>query len=384
VPGRLSLRNLGIARDGRWLLRSVSLDTSATGVVHLRGPEEGVQALGKVIARHVMPSCRVWGSITMGGVDLRVAPPAALVSDDQPGYDGDAASMMLSRVAAPLLMQLVSASQPSATHGALEYVHRMLREYLLGDLPLNASLPSLAPGVRLRLELAAAATTGARVIWLSSSVAALSEAERALVVQLLAKLASTTLVILAGPAGPLAASLAAAEATLPEVPDELAVAPADPLSPRGLPGFRWIMPGQLAGMARPGSGLQELREDLAALAGLDVAALVTLEEVHVHQQELALAGVPAWHLPMPDMGVPTHEAARSIARSAAQLMDRGRLVVFHCRGGVGRTGTLLACTLMTRGHSAAQALELLRQVNPHYVQSSAQLTFLETFSAGAA
>jgi atypical dual specificity phosphatase len=384
VSGGLSLRNLGIARDGRWLLREVALDTQATGVVHLRGPAEGVRALGRVIARHVLPSIKVWGSITMGGIDLRVVPPAALVSDDGEGDAGDVASVILSRVAAPILMRLVSASEPSSGNRASAYVSRVLQEHLLGELPLTASLSSLARAVRLQLELAAAATTGAKVIWVTSSIAALPDAELAPVVQVRRKLASTALVILAGAAGELATKLAAAEAKLPDVPEKLAVAAADLLSHRGLPGFRWIVPGQLAGMARPGSGLQELDEDLAALAALQVAALVTLEELPVNQQELAAAGVEAWHLPMPDMGIPAHAAARSIALAAAQLMDRGRLVVFHCRGGVGRTGTLLACTLMMRGHSAAHALELLRQINAHYVQSPAQFDFLNTFSTGAA
>ncbi len=380
VPRGLSLRSFGIACEGRWLLRGGSLDLPATGIVHLQGPPEGVRALGRVVARHVQPSVTVWGSITVDGVDLRVVPPAALVSDVGAEEGGDVASVIMARVAAPVLMRLVSAGDPSSTNRALEYVSRVLQEHLLGELLPTTPLRSLHPPVRLQLELAAASTTGAKVIWVASSVAAFSDAELAPVVQVLGRLATTALVILTGAAGELAKKVGAAEVDVPEVPEHLSVAAADPLHHCGLPGFRWIVPGQLAGMARPGSGLQELAEDLAALATLQVAVLVTLEEVHVHQQELAAAGIEAWHLPISDMGIPTPVAAREIAFAAAQLIDRGRLVVFHCRGGVGRTGTMLACTLMMQGLSAAHALELLRQINAHYVQSAEQLDFLQIFS----
>jgi atypical dual specificity phosphatase len=380
VPDGLSLHCLGLAREGRWLLRGLTLDLPAAGIVRLHGPPCGVDALGRVVARHVLPSTQVWGSVTLGGIDLRVVPPAALVSEESAARDGDVASMILARAAAPVLMQLFGAGEETSSGRASAYVSRVLHEHLLGELAPSTLLSTLRPPARLHLELAAASTTGAKVIWVTSSVAAFSDVELGPVLRTLRKLSATALVVLAGAADELAARMDASEVCLPEVPEHLALAAEDPLAPRGLPGFRWIVPGQLAGMARPGSGLQLLDEDLAALAALEVAALVTLEETHVHQRELTSAGVEAWHLPMPDMGTPAPDAARDVSLAAARLMDRGRLVVFHCRGGVGRTGTLLACTLITRGHSAAHALELLRQINPYYVQSQEQLAFLHAFS----
>jgi Protein-tyrosine phosphatase len=383
VAGGLALHNLGLVSGTRWLLREVTLDTAATGVLGVQGPEPGIQALGRVLARHVLPSVRVWGSITLGGIDLRVAPPAALVVGDGKEEAGDVASMILSRVAAPTLLRLLASSAPSPGARAVAYVDQVLQEHLLGELSPTTPLRSLTRSLRLQLELAAAAVTGARAIWVTSSFAELTGAELAPVVRLLRRLADKALVIVAEAATAAAVALDAPVVTLPAVREGAAVAATDPLDHGGLPGFRWIVAGQLAGMARPGSGLQELDRDIAALLALRVAAVVTVEEVHVNQQALVAAGIEAWHLPTVDMSVPERAAARATALAAAQLMDRGQLVIFHCRGGVGRTGTLLACTLMMRGHSAGHSLELLRQINAHYVQSAEQLDFLHKFLEAA-
>lgn len=111
--------------------------------------------------------------------------------------------------------------------------------------------------------------------------------------------------------------------------------------------------------------------------------VVTLEEEPSHREALLAAGLSAWHLPIVDMRAPSLDEAWDIAARAAARMARGQMVVFHCKRGVGRTGTMLACTLIARGQVAPAALELVRQQNSHYVQSREQLDFLSQFARGA-
>ncbi|MDD4958907.1 MAG: hypothetical protein PHS51_06125, partial [Gallionella sp.] len=50
-----------------------------------------------------------------------------------------------------------------------------------------------------------------------------------------------------------------------------------------------------------------------------------------------------------------------------------------CLAGMGRTGTILAAYLIWEGQSALDALETARSIEPRWVQSQAQVSFLTAF-----
>jgi len=47
--------------------------------------------------------------------------------------------------------------------------------------------------------------------------------------------------------------------------------------------------------------------------------------------------------------VPTQAQVNEFVRFVDEMLDRGQAVLVHCRGGYGRTGTMLACYLVSRG-----------------------------------
>jgi atypical dual specificity phosphatase len=61
------------------------------------------------------------------------------------------------------------------------------------------------------------------------------------------------------------------------------------------------------------------------------------------------------------------------------MLAAGRAVGFHCKAGLGRTGTMLAAQLIWEGTDAATALSQVRTVEPGWVQSDRQALFLRQF-----
>jgi atypical dual specificity phosphatase len=149
-------------------------------------------------------------------------------------------------------------------------------------------------------------------------------------------------------------------------------------SPRS---FFWVRPNVLGGLARPGI-IDTLEDDLAGLKQLGVSVLVTLEEERtVEPTDLADLGIRSIHFPIADMGVPTLAPTIGLCRQVHSWTAAGDVVAFHCRAGHGRTGTLLACQLITSGVAAGRALEFVRSINPRCVQTEEQAAFLRSFEA---
>ncbi len=146
-------------------------------------------------------------------------------------------------------------------------------------------------------------------------------------------------------------------------------------------GFFWIVPGRLGGLPRPGM-IDRLELDLEGLRRLGVTILVTLEESPtVDPAALGRVGIRSIHFPIVDMGVPELHAAIGLTDHLAASIAGGDVVALHCRAGMGRTGTLLACQLIASGQTASAALDAVRSISPRCVQSTAQVDFLRSFAA---
>jgi atypical dual specificity phosphatase len=163
----------------------------------------------------------------------------------------------------------------------------------------------------------------------------------------------------------------------PPLPPAALEKPSQWVGPRG---FRWLWPGRLGGLPRPGI-VAPLEEDLLGLKRLGVALLVTLEETPtVDAGALEAHGLRNLHFPVPDMEAPSAADALALCGKVQGFLDSDEPVALHCRAGMGRTGTLLAAQLIFSGVSAVDALERVRSINPKWVQSEAQVRFLEDFA----
>jgi len=96
----------------------------------------------------------------------------------------------------------------------------------------------------------------------------------------------------------------------------------------------------------------------------------------------ATIGLPVERHPMPD-GAPPRDprSVDAILASIAAWRGRGDVAV-ACMGGVGRTGTIVACALVAAGWEADAAIARVREVrHPSAVETTAQEDFVRSFYA---
>ena len=145
-------------------------------------------------------------------------------------------------------------------------------------------------------------------------------------------------------------------------------------------GFRWLVPGVLGGSPQPGL-LRDFAFDSAALRRVGTDHLITLTEVELPGAEALDPSIGLEHFPMPDMGAPTCERAAWMCGQVDARLARGEAVVFHCKAGHGRTGTMLAAHLVWRGLSAEVAISEARRIERTWIQSDTQIDFLHRFES---
>ena len=83
--------------------------------------------------------------------------------------------------------------------------------------------------------------------------------------------------------------------------------------------------------------------------------------------------------------MPGIKVARDAVRFITDSLRSGRIVVVHCAGGCGRTGTVLAIYVRWQyGLSGSDAIERLRKYRPCFVETQQQEQFVEGFLVSGA
>ncbi|MDD2925640.1 dual specificity protein phosphatase family protein [Rhodoferax sp.] len=148
---------------------------------------------------------------------------------------------------------------------------------------------------------------------------------------------------------------------------------------QGPSGFRWIVPGMLAGCPKPGV-VAPIDYDLELLTKAGITHLITLTEKDLDLQALQRHGLGNTHLPIFDREAPSTGQMQLLLVRMQRLIQAGEVLAVHCHAGLGRTGLVLAAWLIRDGGlSAATAMDRLRRIDPAYVQTEVQEKFLHRF-----
>ncbi len=146
-----------------------------------------------------------------------------------------------------------------------------------------------------------------------------------------------------------------------------------------LSSFYWIIPGMIGGVQKPGL-LSDEEEDIRRLNAIKVDYLISLTQKPVEVGKYPFNEIKGLHFPIIDMKAPSLEATYNFLKKLTPELRNKKSAIFHCKAGIGRTGTMLACCLVFMGETAPKAIERVRTVFYRYIQSDEQLQFIEDFA----
>ena len=150
-------------------------------------------------------------------------------------------------------------------------------------------------------------------------------------------------------------------------------------------------PGMWAGSVR-GRWERDLAADMRALEKKhETNVLVSLMEDHEYRgyripellEQESIGNIEILRFAIEDVGVPREaesERFQTFVQDVVRRLEEDQNVVVHCRGGLGRTGTLAACVLVALGrHAADEAIAAVREARKGTIQTREQEDFVRLF-----
>ena len=116
----------------------------------------------------------------------------------------------------------------------------------------------------------------------------------------------------------------------------------------------------------------ESEDAFTLLYRIGVKALLNLSEEPLPYKTPNITGMLIKHIPVADYTAPTLEQAQEAVVMISSCLDRNMPVVVHCLAGLGRTGSILACYLVSMEMPANNAISSIREWRPGSIETLEQ------------
>jgi len=140
--------------------------------------------------------------------------------------------------------------------------------------------------------------------------------------------------------------------------------------------FDWIITDVLAAMARPSNP----RQTMEHLQDHGIDVIVTLTERPLSEPLVEEFGIENHHIPIADFTAPSREQVEEFVNIVRSARSENRKVVVHCHAGMGRTGTMVACYLVSVGRSSSDAIAEVRRIRPGSIETYAQESLVHKYA----
>ena len=159
------------------------------------------------------------------------------------------------------------------------------------------------------------------------------------------------------------------------------------------PNTYWVIEGRFLAGEYPGArDLAQARVKVAAFLNASITTFIDLTEPHElapYESLLPRVDIEYHRFSIRDLGVPPDARyMHGILDAIDAALAAGRNVYVHCWGGIGRTGTVVACWLQRHGRSPDEALQELahfwqtvakRHRRPHTPETGEQVAWVRNW-----